>query len=121
MPFAEELPPMCPPNDAIDAAYPKIYRLLRQKPPTAVNFYSHAKLGKICPEHVDGCLWASCSLVLDPFKLKKLPRFKKHHYAAVLHIPKGAGYSKKTNQNHVEFWCNAEFVMLNSVVDVVDI
>jgi hypothetical protein len=60
--------------------------------------------------------------VFDPVKARKLPRLRDtHHWAAKLKIPNGAGRSKKTSGNHVDFWKFAEFDMTNSIDEIVEI
>jgi hypothetical protein len=118
----EDLPPQCPPNDSLDTAWPSIFRLIDSPHPGSNAFKSQAALGEVPPPAVDDCRWASCSLVFDAKKQKKYPKFKRtHHWAAQLAIPQGAGRSKQTSSNHVDFWCGNHFDMFGAVVAVVSI
>lgn len=120
--WAEPLPPLCPPNDAADVEWELIYRLIDAAVPSANAFASNAALGMTPPEGMDECRWSSCSLVFDPKRQKKLPRFKNtHHWAAAVKVPVGAGLSKQSSKNHVDFWCRAAFNVHTAVQNVVDI
>ncbi|WP_147399924.1 hypothetical protein [Brevundimonas sp. LPMIX5] len=108
--FAEDLPAQCPPTDAKDVEWIEVYRLLDGPSLAPPAFASHAAKGKPCRPDVDPCRWASCSLVLDVKPMKKLPKFKKCKWAVRISIPEGAGKSKKTSGNHIDFWPYADFV-----------
>lgn len=118
--YLEPLPPQCPPNDALDVAWDAVYRLIDSSQPGADAFKSYAALGDPMPlNFTDHCRWASCSLVLDPGKQKKYAKFKNtHHWAARLKIPQGSGKSKSKN-NHIDFWCYADFDM-HAAVEAVE-
>ncbi len=117
--FAEPLPSQCPPSDAADCEWSSIYRLIETEAPSPEAFMSHAALGKTPPPKMDPCRWASCSLVFDARKQKKLPVFKNHHWAAHVKIPIGSGFSKKTSGNHVDFWCGQHFNIVAAVLEVI--
>ena len=121
MEFLEALPDKCPPSDADDAEWPTLFRLLDTATPGNDAFKSHAALGKGAPEGIDACRWASCSLVLNAKKMTKYPTLKNHKWAARLQIPAGAGLSKASSPNHVDFWSSSDFDMADAVVEVVEI
>ena len=122
MQFAEPLPDQCPPPDAADSGFPPLYRIVTTQNPTEEDFCSSAARGIPAPEGVDGCRWASCSLVLDAKKQKKLPKFKDtHHYAAKLNLPAGAGKARKTGRNHFDFWRANTCNILAAIEQVVEI
>ena len=119
--YEEPLPDSCPPDDAADQAWDKVHRLIDSAAPGPDTFKSQAALGLSVPHGVPECRWASCSLVFDPIKQKKLPKFRDtHNWAAVLHIPKGAGASKRKG-NHVDFWQAQGFSMTDAIVEVIAI
>ena len=120
MRYVDSLPPMCPPSDAVDQAL-TLYRLVPHNPAIPANFASYLGGGVECPSHIDPCRWASCSLVVDPAKQKRLPKFKNYKWAAHLSIPRGSGKAKKTSGNHYDFWCYSSFNMISSVVEIVGI
>jgi len=119
--FVEKLPDQCPPADASDCEWKNVYRLLEKENPDKEAFKSHAALGKTPPANMDLCRWASCSLVLDPKKIKKLPNFKNHRWAAKINVPVGAGRSKKSGINHVDFWCGKEFDIASFITEIVSL
>lgn len=120
--FAEPLPPQCPPNDAVDVELVSVFRLLDSAVPGPDAFKSQNALGLPAPQGIDLCRWASCSLVLDAKKQKKFPRFKNtHHWAAEITVPVGAGRSKQTSSNHIDFWCGLNFKIKDAVSTVVSI
>ena len=125
--FKEVLPPTCPTLGSADQAWGPIYRLMDSPQPGPDVFKSYAALGMAPTASIvqsgKTCEWAACSLVRDPAKQKKLPRFREtHHWAARLVIPLGAGLSKASkNSNHVDFWCERSFDMHQAVVRVVTV
>jgi len=110
--FREELPDQCPPHEAVDVAYERLYRAVPADPPLNEHFDSHARLGKPKPDTVDDCRWASCSLFTHRRKatnVAKLPKLRPVcQFVAELRVDVGAGLSQLRKQ-HVDFWFYKEF------------
>ena len=75
--FFEQLPPSCPPPEALEKAYEKVFRFVMTNPPTKADFLSHQAKGKPCPKNIDPCRWSSCSIFQSKAKaLGALPKMK---------------------------------------------
>lgn len=104
--FAESLPPLCPPSDAVDQEIDTVFRLVSSQTPTIADFNSKAAQGHVCPAHLDACSWASCSLFKEARSLLKYTRLRlERPYLATLKIPIGVGMHKISGKRgHVDFW-----------------
>lgn len=122
--YAEDLPDDCPPMKATDRAFEKVYRLVKFKDITDESFYSKAKLKEENPTKANTCVFASCSLVIDPVEqIRRYPKMRgTFAYAAELSIPMGSGRSEgKKHSNHVNFWPFKTVDMKAMVVDVIEL
>jgi hypothetical protein len=104
--FTEKLPPSCPPDEAVLAAYENVWRYVSNNPPSDEDFHSHAKLKKPLPNiGITLCEWSSCSLFLsdnNSYRLLPKPK-KKFAFIAKLKITNSCGYTQ-SNGKHVHFW-----------------
>jgi len=121
MSFREPLPPLCPPTDAKQQAYPAAYRLLETNPPPTNSFDSYNKLNKP-PYDADPCIRAACSLFRskkEALTAIKLPGLKGHSFIAELDIPAGAGVSKCNDKNgHIRMWMYDTFDPISAIKKV---
>jgi len=103
--FDEHLPAQCPPAAAGEQGYDLAFRLLSSEPPSKAHFASQAAEGRLCPNGVDPCRWASCSFFTDkPLSLLKLPHIRKRFgFLATLKIPPARGRSVLTG-SHIDYW-----------------
>ncbi len=115
MPYLDNLPAQCPPNDAIDQPLVGVWRVVGNNPPAAADFWSHARLGWKKPPTVSDCDFSSCSLFLSRDKVAKLAsRLPKARISnprlAKLNVPVGAGRSQVNRKTeHVHFWMYGTF------------
>jgi hypothetical protein len=122
--YAEDLPALCPPHNAVDKAMPKVYRLIRTNEVSEESFYSKAKLKEQNRSNAADCIFASCSLVLDHLaQIKKWPRMRETYpYAAEMSIPFGAGKSDgKKYSNHINFWPFKSSDLMAMVTNVIEL
>ena len=120
--YLEELPPSCPPPDAIDQPLEGAYRIVPTKNPLPKHFSSHAALDdRDKPPTVDDCLWASCSLFMSRERAIEIATLPKTRYVtphlAKMNIVAGSGRSMLNKKSkHVNFWAYARFDPCGCVV-----
>ncbi|MEN5278171.1 hypothetical protein ABE527_14620 [Brucella sp. TWI432] len=126
MTFFEDLPAQCPPAAAADVPYQQIWRVVADKNCNADEFKSHHARGQKKPPTVDECSYASCSLLTDFQKIKKLAKGlpKKRYpkpFIAELNIPMGSGLSVNNSKtSHVDFWMFKSFDPVSAIVQIVE-
>ncbi|GLQ67344.1 hypothetical protein [Gluconobacter kondonii] len=119
--FAENLPPSCPPEEAVTPAQREVWRFVPHEKLEELeekDFFSYAALGKqpysqynVCP-----CRWSSCSVFSVPTPLEGLPKLR-HKYVATLSINKFSGKILQ-KESHIDFWRYKNFSPLENVVNV---
>ncbi|ARV98186.1 MULTISPECIES: hypothetical protein [Bacillus] len=100
--YKEHVPLNCPPEEAEDKDYARVFRLCVSNPPDQSDFLSHIELGKKFPPEKT-CLGAGISLHTDrkdSERLKKrIPTYRKKGYIASGRIPSGIGKTLSTPSN----------------------
>jgi hypothetical protein len=122
--YAEDLPESCPPMKATDKPIEKVYRLIKAANVSDKCFHSKAKLKEENKAKADPCVFASCSLVIDPVEqIQRYPKMRgTFAFAAELNIPIGSGKSDgKKHSNHVNFWPFKTTDMKSLVIDVIEL
>jgi len=115
MTFFEDLPPQCPPPDAVDKAFDEVWRVVDGASPSEEHFYSHAKRGWPKRPTDTDCDHASCSVFTSRAKIAGLvPKLPKSRigdpHLVKFAIPEGAGMSiENSRSGHVHFWMAAGF------------
>jgi len=110
MTFAEELPELCPPNEAIDEDLGIAWRFVSRSGPSEEDFKSHSALGKRIPFGMDSCRWASCSLFTteEAVRAKSKLASLREKQPIKIKVPKGSGMSA-TKGKHIDFWRFSDF------------
>jgi hypothetical protein len=121
MPFKEELPLQCPPEDAVEDAIAVAYRMVYANPPTEDDFKSKKALGHLFTGD-DECGFASCSLNANLMKAQRLaalpkPR-EKGAMVAKVSIPAGWGMWKQNSKKHIHYWMYDVFDHTKVVLEV---
>lgn len=111
--WAEELPPDCPPTDALEPDNKAYYRLVDTIPPTEKDFWS---LRKLFPDRKFGrktCVASACSVWPTPedcVRISKLPTQKDRQVVKLI-LPPASGRIKKTGRGltHFSWWRTRDF------------
>lgn len=121
MEWFEELPPSCPPSDAIDCKG-TYYRVSHGSPAESHDFFSQRLLApdkQFKGEGIDECIVRAVSIFaeLDDAKnLLKLPKFKNANIAE-LHLQEQDGRMKKTfKKSHYSLWRSKSFNVNNAKI-----
>jgi hypothetical protein len=115
--YREELPPSCPPGDAIEiTAATAVYRLIGGQNPCDQDFESHqAKKPNVI--YPDPCIARGLSVLKDTAtaeRFKKLPTMRsKKLITCRVALCGGAGRLKLRNDGHFTWWPFAEFHILS--------
>ena len=117
--FAEELPAQCPPQDANDVKFERIFRTIPDEEIEQKHFLSKMANGDKLQYGTDPCRFASCSMYTAKRAARKMLQFPKFTGGTVaeLTIPEGSGESKKKKQ-HVDFWAYQDFNFLEAVTKI---
>ncbi len=120
--WAEDLPPDCPPADAVAPQNALFYRLVDNIPPLDRDFWSHRKLYPSKNFNTTDCMARSCSVLSDLegcFQLAKLPTQKKKRIVQ-LTLPPQSGRIKKTGKPfyHYSWWRTGSFDPISASVEV---
>ncbi len=120
MQFKEILPADCPPQEALEEGYDKLYRFVYSEDIEEKDFFSHAKLS--IAAGAAPCRRASCSMftTLDSLKKKvtKAPRLRKFKFAVVLKVPAGSGKIIENGSGHVDFWMSKDYKPLDNILGI---
>ena len=123
--WAEELPPNCPPSDAVRPKGEQYYRLVQRIPPSEQDFWSQRKMhpNKVF-NNVSECVARSCSLIstLDVcIEYAKLPNLRNRKIVALVLTP-NSGFVKKTSAHraHYSWWRASCFDPERECVEIKD-
>jgi hypothetical protein len=120
--WLEELPPKCPPADAVEPNNDLFYRLVGSVPPRDNDFWSHRKLYPSKKFNTTECVARSCSLIATIeycLELLKLPA--QHNKRIVkLILPSRAGLVKQTGLHiaHYSWWRTKDFDPINVCIEI---
>ena len=114
MNWYEQLPPQCPPSDAVpcEGTY---YRIAKGNPATDSDFFSQRKLQ---PDKtfvglgIDECISRALSLfsdINDAVRRLKLPKFRNANVAEVDLQPKDGVIKKTFSGTHHSWWRSTDF------------
>jgi hypothetical protein len=120
--WADELPPNCPPADAVEPDYSPFYRLVGNTPPRDEDFWSQRKLYPLKKFHTTECIARSCSLISTIERcaeLLKLPTQQSKKIIKLI-LPPQSGLIKKTGGNvaHYSWWRAKNFNPIPACVEV---
>lgn len=121
MTFRENLPPRCPPGNAVDVAYEGALRFVRSSSVRIEDFLSEASKG--VNRRCDPCALASCSLFVNRssrsfIATTRLPKFKNMRVAEI-NIPVGSGLSiLNVESGHIDFWMYENYDPVASIIQV---
>jgi hypothetical protein len=120
--WAEDLPPNCPPADAIEPVNDPFYRLVGNVPPSDEDFWSQRKLYPLKKFNTTECMACSCSLssTIDRcVELSKLPALQNKRIVELL-LPPKSGLIKKTgvNADHFSWWRAKDFDPIPICIEV---
>jgi hypothetical protein len=108
MNWAEELPPQCPPSDAVPPHHEAYYRYVDAIPLTDGAFHSQRKLFPMKAFNVEECIARSVSIFSNPEKIKnwgKLPNFKGKTLVEIVLTPdSGVILRTGTRADHFSWW-----------------
>ena len=114
MNWYEQLPPLCPPSDAILCSG-RFYRIAKGSPANNADFFSQRKLQ---PDKVfvglgiDECIARSISLFAiksDAVRRLRLPKFRNACIAEVVLQPKDGVMKKTFADSHYSWWRSVDF------------
>lgn len=114
MDWFEELPPLCPPSDAIPCNG-RFYRIAKGNPVDNGDFFSQRKLqpNKIFTgKGIDECIARAISLfsdATDASRRLKLPKFRNANVAEVVLLPKDGVMKKTFSDSHYSWWRSKNF------------
>ena len=114
MDWFEELPPLCPPSDAIPCNG-RFYRIAKGNPVDNGDFFSQRKLqpNKIFTgKGIDECIARAISLfsdATDASRRLKLPKFRNANVAEVVLQPKDGVMKKTFSDSHYSWWRSKNF------------
>lgn len=108
MEFLENLPPHCPPNEAVDVSFAEVWRVVAGPSPTVGDFMSNAHKGWPKRPTDTDCEHASCSFFTNKDLVrslaKRMPKLRyPEPHVSTLTIPEGAGMSLAGGP-HVHLW-----------------
>lgn len=124
MTWFEELPPFCPPADAMPC-HGRFYRIANGNPAEDSDFYSQRKLQ---PDKVfkgagiDECVARAVSLFAEADDAKrrlKLPKFRNAQMVEVLFEPKDGMMKKTFSDSHFSWWRSKDFSVSQTKIIVV--
>ena len=124
MNWFEELPPLCPPADAVPCKG-RYYRIAHGNPVKESDFFSQRKLQ---PEKVfkglgvDECIARAISLFADlndAYRRMKLPKFRNAKVAEVILEPKDGVMKQTFSHSHYSWWRSQGFEV--SQVKIVEV
>ena len=120
--WAEDLPPDCPPADAVAPQNNVFYRLVDNIPPVERDFWSHRKLNPNKNFNTTECVARSCSVLSDLEGCSlviKLPT-QRNKRIVQLTLPAQSGLVKKTGRNlyHYSWWRAGNFDPLSASLAV---
>lgn len=113
MDFADELPPSCPPPDAMEITDVRfVYRLVTSSPPATLDFCNHRVLypAKIFQDECEARSLSVFDQIQSARELAKLPNHK-GKFICRIQLRPGAGKVKRTGRRsgHYSWWRYAEF------------
>ena len=114
MNWYEQLPPQCPPLDAVPCVG-TYYRIAKGNPATDNDFFSQRKLqpSKVFSGlGVDECIARSISLfseVNDATRRLKLPKFRSANVVEITLQPKDGVIKKTFSDSHYSWWRSTDF------------
>lgn len=114
MNWYEQLPPLCPPSDAVPCGG-TFYRIAKVNPATDGDFFSQRKLQPnktFTGLGVDECIARSISLFSeknDATRRLKLPKFRSANIAIVTLQPKDGVMKKTFSDSHYSWWRSVDF------------
>ena len=122
--WAEELPPNCPPVDAVQPDNTHFYRLVESIPPRDKDFWSQRKLYPLKSFNTTECIARSCSLlstIESSLELIKLPTQQNKKIVKVI-LPPPSGRIKKTGRDvaHFSWWRVKNFDPISACVEVAE-
>lgn len=115
MEWAEELPPQCPPADAIPPENKTFYRLVSSNPPAEEDFWSQRQLKPHASFRTDECMARAVSLFSSKDScaaVRLLPAHRgKNEVVMEILLTDGSGVVKPTfKQNHYSWWRTREYL-----------
>ncbi|MBO4827732.1 MAG: hypothetical protein J5506_10970 [Prevotella sp.] len=114
MDWYEQLPPLCPPTDAVQCGG-TFYRIAKGNPAKDVDFFSQRKMqpNKVFTNlGIDECIARSISLfseVNDAVRRLRLPKFRNAKVAEVVLQPKDGMMKKTFSDSHYSWWRSTAF------------
>lgn len=121
MNWYEQLPPLCPPADAIPCGG-TYYRIAKGNPATDGDFFSQRKLQpdkRFTGLGVDECIARSISLFAeedDAVRRLKLPKFRHANIAEVTLTPKDGVMKKTFSASHYSWWRSIDFEVSQATI-----
>lgn len=119
--WAEDLPPRCPPEDAVEPDNNPFYRLVGNNPPQETDFWSQRKLYPEKTFHANECITRACSLLTSYercLELSKLPVQQGKKIFKIV-LPRHSGLIKKTGRDvaHYSWWRAKAFDPITACVE----
>lgn len=122
--YWEDLPPGCPPAEAVPPAASQMIRLAKTDTPAPDCFVSHAAKGLPIRGGASPCAHASCSLFYHDREheqinaMRRLPRFKNFTHAFLVEIDDNSGMGLAGHGKHLDLWMFKSFDPVAAVVSV---
>lgn len=120
--WAEDLPPGCPPADAVAPQNNLFYRLVNNVPPFDRDFWSQRKLYPSKKFNTSECIAHACSVLSNLERCSQLVKLPTHKHKRILQLtlPPQSGHIKKTGKDlyHYSWWRVANFDPISASVEV---
>lgn len=118
----EDLPPGCPPADAVAPQNNLFYRLVNNFPPVDRDFWSHRKCYASKKFNTNECIARSCSVHSDLEACSQLVKLPTHKNKRIVQFPLSpqSGRIKKTGASlyHYSWWRASNFDPVSASVEV---
>ena len=121
MDWYEQLPPLCPPSDAVPCSG-TYYRISKGNPATDKDFFSQRKLQPnrvFTGLGVDECIARSISLfseLNDATRRLKLPKFRSANIAEITLQPKDGVMKKTFSDSHYSWWRSVDYDVSQAII-----
>ena len=114
MHYYDQLPPDCPPDDAVEIAEStKLYRLVKTLPPSAEDFKSYRTLRPDDDFGEDECKASGLSVFSRRSRAENLCRSRNFngYHVCELNLSTGAGKLQKGRGAHHTWWPYADYLV----------
>lgn len=117
----EQLPPMCPPANAVPPAN-TFYRLTESESPACEDFWSHRMLNPNTKYNTNECRARAVSVFDNPTELARLLKMERHRHKSIagVMLDETAGVVERNGgPDHYSWWRAEGFPVLQNVQVVV--